>query len=81
MIPMSFQTFPRTVRLLTGPIKSGIVTSINATFPKTKKNPMRVTMFGASHSGSSSTTAFHWPTSALSVFAFDVKVGQGAGIV
>jgi hypothetical protein len=29
-------------------------------FPRTKKNPMRVTMFGASHMGRILTKAFHY---------------------
>lgn len=31
-----------------------------ATLVRMKKNPMRVTMFGASHNGSNSTNAFHY---------------------
>lgn len=43
----------------TGPTRSGMKISKSTTLPKMKKNPMRVTMFGASHNGRSSTAAFH----------------------
>ena len=53
-------------RMLTGPTRSGITATSRATLPRMKKNPRRVTMFGASHSGSSSTKAFHCETPVLS---------------
>lgn len=44
---------------LTGPTRSGMKMTNSATLTKMKKNPIRVTMFGASHNGKSSTKAFH----------------------
>jgi hypothetical protein len=44
---------------LTGPTRSGTMTTIKATFPRINMNPMRVTIFGASHFGNSSTHQFH----------------------
>jgi hypothetical protein len=44
----------------TGPTRSGTTNSIRPRFPKTNKNPIKVTMFGASHIGNSSTTQFHY---------------------
>lgn len=44
----------------TGPTRSGMTMTSRATFAKMKQNPRRVTMFGASHSGKSSTKAFHY---------------------
>lgn len=44
----------------TGPTKSGMKISRHITFERMKKNPSRVTMFGASHNGSNSTKAFHY---------------------
>lgn len=46
---------------LTGPTKSGMKITSRPTFIRMKKNPRRVTMFGANHSGKSSTNAFHCP--------------------
>ena len=39
---------------------SGMKISSNKTLPKMKKNPIRVTIFGASHSGNNSTNAVHY---------------------
>lgn len=47
----------RSVR--TGPTRSGMNSKSSPMFPSMKKNPMRVTIFGASHSGRNSTHAFH----------------------
>lgn len=49
----------RSVSRRTGPTKSGIKTTKRPMFPRMKKKPSNVTMFGASHSGKSSTAAFH----------------------
>lgn len=49
------------ILLLTGPTRSGIQISKHMTLVRMKKNPRRVTMFGASHNGSNSTNAFHYP--------------------
>ena len=46
--------------VLTGPTRSGMKITKRPTFVRMKKNPMRVTMFGASHNGNSSTNAFHY---------------------
>jgi hypothetical protein len=48
----------------TGPTKSGIQITRQITFERMKKNPSKVTMLGASHSGRSSTNAFHYNPSA-----------------
>jgi hypothetical protein len=54
------------MRKLTGPSRSGIMTTSRPTLKMMHMNPRRVTMFGASHSGSSSTKAFHYHLSAVS---------------
>lgn len=46
-------------RVLTGPTRSGTYSSITTMLPRMKKKPSRVTRFGASHMGSSSTKPFH----------------------
>jgi hypothetical protein len=50
----------------TGPIKSGMKITTNATFATTNRNPSRVTILGANHNGNSSTKAFHFQSSATS---------------
>jgi hypothetical protein len=44
---------------LTGPTRSGMYSSSNATLPRIKKKPNSVTRLGAIHSGRSSTKPFH----------------------
>lgn len=43
----------------TGPTKSGTNKASSPTLPRMKKKPIRVTMFGASHTGRSSAAQFH----------------------
>lgn len=61
----------------TGPIKSGINMTSRAMFTRMKKNPIRVTMFGASHSGMSSTNAFHYPD----ILAHEARVTMGYAVI
>lgn len=51
----------------TGPTRSGTYISMRITLPTMNKNPNRVTIFGASHSGRNSTNAFHWTPSTSAV--------------
>jgi len=54
----------------TVPTRFGSNTSSRTTFPMMKKKPSSVTMFGASHSGSNSTTAFHYSKRYISSILF-----------
>lgn len=60
--------FSQSIQLaeLTGPTKSGINIAKHITFVRMKKNPNKVIIFGASHSGRSSTNPFHYIKSQLS---------------
>jgi hypothetical protein len=62
----------------TGPTKSGMNITRKATFVRIKQNPISVTIFGASHNGSSSTKPFHYNTrqdvSPLHMFSMDAYV-------
>ena len=62
---------PREVR--TGPTKSGMKITKSATLPSIKKKPSSVTIFGASHNGSSLTKLSHC------VFATLISWGRACG--
>ena len=68
----------------TGPSRSGIMTTSRPTLKRIHMNPRRVTMFGATHSGSSSTKAFHYSISAcvpiaLALAHLEKPGGRGRG--
>lgn len=63
--PRECQLHPETLFLedmLTGPTRSGTRRPRRPTLNNMQKKPIKVTIFGASHSGNNSTKAFHYST-------------------